>query len=63
MAQILLPRDPKVPVTERPADLSHWIDLIELKPELDRVLERTPIVAREDAMAFISANPPIQGAA
>lgn len=56
MSQILLPRDPKLPRRERQSGLNHWVDLIQLKPKFDHILDMTSKLALKDVRNYVNSS-------
>ncbi|MCX5674297.1 MAG: hypothetical protein NTX87_04760 [Planctomycetota bacterium] len=53
MKQVLLPRQPKLPLKDLPRDLSQWVELQEIKQQFDKLMSRTAEVALDDLRANV----------
>jgi hypothetical protein len=54
MSKITLPRNPKLPMSQRPSDLAHWTDLKDLKGCFDAVMTNTVELAVMDVRANVA---------
>jgi hypothetical protein len=48
MQQVLLPRQPRLPLKDLPGDLAQWVELQEIKEQFDKLMSRTAEVALDD---------------
>lgn len=48
MQQVLLPRQPRLPLAALPGDLAHWVDLQRIKEQFDRLMNGTGEFALSD---------------
>lgn len=59
MRQVLLPRQPKLPLRDLPGDLAHWVELQEIKDHFDNLMKQTAEIALNDLRSKVVLPHPI----